>query len=112
METISRFLEPIAQYPFATEIHWLLCALAGFLLINSSYRGGPHTRAIAIVMIAWWNFYEYVEYLRIEDTVELDVANGFAAFLVAVFCTWFYHKLRKLRAVTILGIRIVNPLSR
>ena len=95
METISRFLQPIVQYPFATEIHWILCAVAGFLIVNSTHRGGAHTRVVAVVMVAWWNVYEYVEFLRIQDTVDLDVANGFAAFLVSVFLTWLYHRIRK-----------------
>ena len=106
MGTISRFLQPIIEYPFATEIHWVIAAIAGFLLVNSHHRGGPHTRVIAVIMVLWWNLYEVVEWAIEKDTADLDIANGFAAFLVAVFLTWFYHKFRKLRAITILGFRI------
>ena len=94
MELINRFLQPIMAYPAATGIHWLLCAVAGFLVQHSSNHGGEHSRYVSVSMLAMFVAYEISEFARIHDTVELDIMQGFAAYLLAVFGTWAYHKWR------------------
>lgn len=94
MELINRFLQPIMAYPAATGFHWALCAVAGFLVQNSSIHGGEHARIVSISMLGMFVAYEISEFARIHDMVELDIAQGFAAYLLAVLGTWAYHKWR------------------
>lgn len=98
MEAISKFLQPIIAYPFATGFHWLLCGLAGFLIANSENHGGAHNRVIAAGIMAFFIAYEWTEFLRINDMVDLDIAQGFAAYLLAAFGTLAYHKYRQRKA--------------
>lgn len=117
METLARFIQPIVNYPFATGIHWILMAVAGYLvatcreqkagqlIANSKSPTGvtntgtihdrPRPIVISVSMIAFWISYEIAEFARIHDTVELDIAQGFAAYLVGAFGTLAYHKWRK-----------------
>ena len=94
LEAIDRLIQPILHYPFATGFHWLLCGIAGFLEVNSSNHGGAHARGVSMTMIAFFIAYEWTEFLRIHDSVEADIAQGFAAYLLAGLATWALHKWR------------------
>ena len=102
----------LTEYPGATVAHWLICGIAGWLTVHSHSRGGPMLRIIASHAIAFWICYEISEFAYKQliegqgDEVHKDLANGLFGYVIGVIVCAGYHKLRRLRAITILGFRI------
>lgn len=95
LEALSRFIEPIIQFPFSTGVHWLLMSIAGYLIANSEHHGGQHIRILAVCIIALWTGYELAEFAQLHDNVSGDLANGLIAYLVGTFGTLLYHRIRR-----------------
>ena len=88
--------DTLHQYFIATLAHWTLCALAGAMILHSHIRGGIVLRWFATLLATWWCLYEIMEYQRIQDQVDIDLANGLAAFIAGFALAWLYHyKIRK-----------------
>lgn len=81
------------QYAAATLTHWAICGVAGGLTVYSHYRGGPTMRLVATVIALWWIAYETTEFARIRDNVDVDLANGLFAYIVATAGCWLVHYL-------------------
>ena len=103
VEALSRFIEPVIQFPFSTFAHWLLMSFAGFLAVNSQteHRGEIVTRGrpivISVSLIAFWTSYEIAEFAQLQDNVSGDLANGLFAYIVGAFGTalhkaWRLHR--------------------
>ena len=82
LEALTRFVEPIVQYPFSTGVHWILMFIMGALTVRSHYRGGPMLRVIPTVIVAMWTAYECMEYAQLRDNVSGDIANGLMAYII------------------------------
>ena len=103
MEALSRFIEPVVQFPFSTGIHWLLMSFAGFFVANcrTEQRGEiydkPRPIVISVCIIALWTAYEIAEFAQIQDNVSGDLANGLIAYLVGAFGTLFYQAWKRVK---------------
>ena len=69
------------SYPGATVTHWLICAVAGWIVYMAR---NSNAIVFGIVLISWWCLYEVIEFVRIEDNCDIDLANGLFAFVVGV----------------------------
>ena len=80
MDLISHF-NTFIDYPGATVAHWLICILAGMMIV--SQRIG--CKIFGCLLIFWWITYEMAEMIRINDKGDIDIANGLFAFIISVF---------------------------
>ena len=90
-EALSRFIEPVVQYPFSTGAHWLLMSFAGFLVANYEK---PRPMILSVCIIALWTSYEISEFAQLQDNVSGDLANGLIAYIVGAFGTALYKAWR------------------
>ena len=86
--------DTIHAYFAATLTHWAICGVAGALTVRSHYRGGPVMRIVATLVALWWIAYETTEFARIHDQVDVDLANGLAAYIIGAVGTWLVHYAR------------------
>ena len=91
-ELLSHF-NTFLDYPGATIGHWLICSLSGILLVIRS----TGARIFSITLLQCFIVYEVVEFARIKDRGDIDIANGVFAFCLAVFLAWLvrsylYHR--------------------
>ena len=100
----------LQDYPIPTLIHWAQGALVGWLLMQAHFRQHWHLVGYAVIATAVFLCYESLEQSRIGDRGDVDVLNFAMLIHISAAFTAIYHKLRKLRAITILGFRI--PLKR
>ena len=77
------------QYFIATLAHWTICGVAGAFIYGTTYR------TFGIMLAAFWCCYEIVEFARIHDMGDVDIANGLGAFVLGFALTWIYHRIRK-----------------
>ena len=96
----------IKDYPIPTLIHWFQGALVGFLVVQAHYRQHWHLVGYAVIATIVFLTYESLEQSRIADRGDVDVLNFAVLVHLSAFVTAIFHKLRKLRAVTIFGFRI------
>ena len=76
IEHFNTFIE----YPGATISHWLICSFAGILLVIRSNGA----KIFSITLLHCFIIYEIVEFMRIKDRGDVDIANGVFAFCVSV----------------------------
>ena len=76
MDIIQHF-NTFVNYPGATVSHWIIGLLAGMLLV---YASQPKSIVLSVLMLASFYLYEVVEFLRIHDMGDVDLANGTFAY--------------------------------
>lgn len=81
MDLLQHF-NTFASYPGATVSHWTICAFAGFVLV---YAESLRRCVFCCLLLSFFLMYEYVEFLRINDQGDVDIANGGFAFVAGVF---------------------------
>ena len=79
------------DYPGATAVHWIICMVSGFLIMHKSITA----KIVAITLSLWWIWYETIEFLRIHDNGDIDIANGLAAYVVGIVLYIVYGWLHK-----------------
>lgn len=68
-------------YPGATVSHWAIGLLAGMLLVAAHH---PKEIILSLLMLGSFYLYEVVEFLRIKDMGDVDIANGTFAFFLGI----------------------------
>ena len=87
--------DTLHQYFIATLAHWLICGVAGAVILHSQVLKSVAHRTFGIMLACWWIIYEIVEFERIHDLGDVDIANGLGAFIVGFTLAWIYHRIRK-----------------
>lgn len=78
-----------ADYPVATIAHILVGIWCGRELAIAEQRKNLSEAIGAIIVFFAWIAYETVEFARIRDNGDIDIANGIAGIFIGLFL----HKL-------------------
>lgn len=83
MDILQHF-NTFASYPAATVSHWLICGIAGVMFV---FAENVKAIIVSLVLLLSFYIYEIVEFARIGDLGDIDLANGGAAFIVGVLAS-------------------------
>ena len=94
IEAINTF----GKYPFATLIHVVVGGICGWFLLTGRELckwgiNGTSSSLMGLTIFAGWMTYEIVEFARIADTVDKDIANGLLGLFIGIIISkliWTY----------------------
>lgn len=91
LEILEHF-DTLHRYFWETIVHWLVCGVSAALTVHSHYRGVEVLRHLGTVVVFFWIAYQITEFARIQDDVDIDIANGLIAYIAGALLAWAVHE--------------------